>query len=109
MFDSSLYDAGSALVEKYEDQLRLCNKYVVISNLDFLGSSSPYFWAQWSSYKVFRKYMSPFASESEIKALNRLFWKTAILKCLWNGAYWFLMGAFMAAGYLGLLVAAIKV
>ena len=28
MFDSSLYDAGSALVEKYEGQLRLCNKYV---------------------------------------------------------------------------------
>ena len=103
MFDSSFYDAGSALVEKYEDQLRLCHKYVAISNLDFLGSSSPYFWSHWSSYKIFRKYMSPFASKSEIKALNRLFWKTAFLKALWFGIYWFLMGAFMAAGYVGFM------
>lgn len=107
MFDSSFYDAGEALVRKYQDQLSACDQSLVTNILAFLGDANPYFWAHWSSYKVFRKYMSPFASESEIKALNRLFWKTAILKCLWNGAYWFLMGAFMAAGYLGVLLAAL--
>lgn len=103
MFDSSFYDAGEALVKKYQDQLSFCDQSLVTSLLAFLGDASPYFWAHWSSYKIFRKYMSSFAAESEIKALNRLFWKTAFLKALCCGAHWFLMGAFMAAGYLGLL------